>query len=224
MEFTLLWATLTAVAAAWLGLRLWNDRLPERASDRLISATLSGLVVGRLTAMISQGVNPLTNPADIIIVRGGVSTPAAAATFILVLVWSTRRTPSAVDAMSPAILLGLAGWHAGCLWRGACLGTPSDLPWAWGLPGSAVTRHPVELYAAVGLALAAWAVSSLSWRPWLKAGAALIAASGIRLLTDPMRPSLAEGPDWWYLAGVVVGITAIVISPSLRRPQETAPT
>lgn len=224
MEFTLLWAALTAVVATWGGLEIWSERLPERAPDRLLTATLSGLVVGRLTAMVAQGVNPLTNPAEIMIVRGGVATPAATATFILVLIWSTRRLPDAVDAMAPAVLLGLAGWHAGCVWRGACLGTPSGLPWAWALPGSDVTRHPVELYATIGLVLAAWMVASLPWRPWLKAGAALVAASGLRLITDVMRPSLGEGPEWWYLVGVVVGLGAIAIGPRLPAPRGARPT
>ena len=224
MEFTLLWAVLTAVLAVWLGLRIWQERVPERAADRLIAATLAGLVVGRLTAMLGQGVNPLTNPAEIIIVRGGVSSSAATATFVAVLLWSTRRIPSAVDAIAPAITLGLAGWHAGCLWRGACLGTTSDLPWAWALPGSTVTRHPVELYAAVGLALAAWAISSLPWRPWLKAGAALAAASSIRVLTDPLRPSLGADIEWWYVVGIAIGVTLMAIGPLLPRPRTADPT
>lgn len=224
MEFTLLWAALTAVVAVWLGLRIWKERVPDRATDRLLAATLWGLVVGRLATMIGQGVNPIANPAEIIIVRGGVSTSAATATFILVLVWSTRRLPSAVDAMSPAVVFGLAGWQAGCLWRGACLGTPADLPWAWALPNSTVTRHPVELYGAIGLALAAWAIASLPWRPWLKAGAALAGAAGIRLLTDPLRPSLGAEVDWWYVVGLAVGLTAIAIGPLLPRPRQTVPT
>lgn len=224
MEFTLLWAALTAVTATWAGLRIWDDRLPARAVDHLLAATLGGLVVGRLTAMIAQGVNPLTNPAEIIIVRGGVATPAAAATFVAVLVWSTRTLPGAVDAIAPAVLFGLAGWHAGCLWRGACLGTPSDLPWAWALPGSAVTRHPVELFAALGLAVAAWLVASLPWRPWLRSGVALVMASGLRLVTDLVRPSLGDAVEWWYFVGVFVGLGAIAIGPLLPPPRQGEPT
>jgi hypothetical protein len=125
--------------------------------------------------------------------------------------------------MAPAILLALAGWHAGCLWRGACLGTVSDLPWAWSQTGSSVTRHPVEIYAALALALGAYLVSRLGWRPWVRAGAALALASGIRLATEPLRPSITGGPIGWYVAGLVLGIVGIVLGPRLVR-RDAAPT
>lgn len=213
MEFSLLWAALTAVAAAWLGLRIWDEHLPERPMDHLIAAVVIGLVAGRLVAMIGDGVNPLTHPADIIIVRGGVETVAAAVAFIAALLWGARKTPGAVDAMAPAVLLGLAGWHAGCVWRDTCLGTPSELPWAWAQTGSLVTRHPVEVYAAAGLVVGAIVVSRVGWRPWARAGVALGVAAGIRLITEPLRPSLSGGPVLWYAAGILVGAVAAIAGP-----------
>lgn len=221
MEFTLLWAVLTAVALGWLGLRIWSEGLPDQPFDLLLGAGVAGLVVGRLTAMLLQGVNPLASPGDIIIVRGGVHTGAAAVAFLAMLTWSTRSTREALDALAPATLLALAGWHAGCLWRGACLGTTSDLPWAWALDGSTVTRHPVELYAALGLALGAWLVSRLGWRMWLRAGAALTIAAGVRLVTEPMRPSITGGPVGWYLAGAIVGIVVLTAGHRLSRYRAT---
>lgn len=224
MEFSLLWAALTAAAATWVGLQLWSERLPENATDRLIAATLFGLVVGRLIAMIGQGVNPLTNPAEIVVIRGGVSTVAATLAFVSSLVWTTRGSVNALDAMAPAVLLGLAAWHGGCLWSGVCLGTPSDLPWAWAQSGSQVTRHPVELYAALGLGLAAVIVSRLGWRPWLRAGVALAAASGLRLVTEPLRPSLDGGPTLWYVIGVTIGILTAVFGDRISEGRQTSPT
>lgn len=224
MEFSLLWAALTAVAAAWAGLHLWEERLPEHAADRLLTATLVGLVVGRLTAMVVQGVNPLTNPAEIIVVRGGVDTTAATVGFVTSLVWSTRWIPGVVDAVAPAVLAGVSGWHAGCLWRGACLGTPSDLAWAWAQTGSEVTRHPVEIYAAIALLLGAFLVSRLGWRPWLRAGTALAVASTVRLMTEPLRPSLGGGPVGWYVVGVILGALIAVGGPYIESQRTTAPT
>lgn len=224
MEFTLLWAVLTAVAIGWLGLRIWSNRLPDHSFDVLIGAGVAGLVIGRLTGMLLQGVNPLASPGDIIIVRGGVHTGAAAIAFLAMLTWSTRSTREALDAIAPATLFALAGWHAGCVWRGACLGTTSDLPWAWALDGSAVTRHPVELYAALGLAVGAWLVSRLGWQTWLRAGAALTIASAIRLVTEPMRPSITGGPVGWYLAGVVAGTILLTAGHRLIRSRATHPT
>ncbi len=224
MEFSLLWAALTAAAATWLGLHVWSERLPGNATDRLIAATLSGLVVGRLTAMIGQGINPVTNPAETIVIRGGVDTVAASIGFVASLVLSTRRSPGAVDAMAPSILVGLAAWHAGCLWTNACLGAPSGLPWAWAQDSSVVSRHPVELYAAFGLAVGAVVVSRLGWRPWLRAGVALGVAAGVRLLTEPLRPSLDGGPTLWYVGGLMVGVVAAVLGGRLTRRADPTPT
>ncbi|MGD2059367.1 MAG: prolipoprotein diacylglyceryl transferase [Acidimicrobiia bacterium] len=224
MEFTLLWAALTAVVFGWVGLQIWSERLPEHASDRLIAATLAGLVAGRLTAMLVQGINPVTNPGDFIIVRGGVDTGVATTVFIVSLLWGTRRNAGAIDAMAPAVLFALAGWHAGCLWRGACLGTASDLPWAWAQTGSDVTRHPVEIYTALGLALGAYVVSRLGWQRWLRAGVALAVASAVRLLTEPLRPSITGGPVGWYVAGLVVGLLAATLGRRLTPADHPAPT
>lgn len=222
MEFTLLWAAATGGLALWVGVRLWVDELPEHPMDRLLSASLVGLVTGRLVAMLAQGVNPVSHPFEFLLIRGGVSTPAAGVGAIGWLAWTTRRRPRAVDALAPAAVLGLAGWHAGCLWRGACLGTASDLPWAWSGPMSDVTRHPVELYAAIALIGVAVLVGRLPFKPLLRSGSALALTASVRLLTDPMRPSIAGGPLGWYAAAIVVGIAAALLGDRLIRQAGTA--
>lgn len=215
MEFTLLFAALTAFAMMWAGTRIWTERLPERPLDDLVGSAVVGLFVGRLAAMIGQGINPVSNPLDIIIVRGGVHTGAAVIGAIAALAWVSRSRLAALDSLAPAAVLGLAGWHAGCLWRGACLGMKSDLPWAWASPASDISRHPVELYAAIALIAAAWLIGRLSWRLWLRAGSALGLAGLVRLITEPMRPSLSGGPIGWYLAAVIVGLAAALVAERL---------
>jgi prolipoprotein diacylglyceryltransferase len=82
--------------------------------------------------------------------------------------------------------------------------------------GSTVTRHPVQLYAAILFAIAAYAIAA--WKQYgrppimVPAGAALIAAGTIRLVTEPLRISLAGGPVWFYAAGIVAGIAMVVAS------------
>lgn len=210
MEFTLLWAALTGVGGLWIGTRLWSDTSSGSSSqslfDPLLLAAGAGLAGGRVVAMLAQGLNPVGNLGDVLIVRGGVSTAAATVFAIGTLFLTTGRSLRILDLAAPPALLGLAGWHLGCLWRGACLGTASNLPWAWAEAGSSITRHPVEVYAAIGLAVAAIAVSQLPKRIGLRSSAALGLASLVRLLTEPLRLSLTDGRVWWYLAGVAVGL------------------
>jgi hypothetical protein len=223
MEFTLLWAALTAIGFAWLGTRIWPERLPDHATDRMVGAAAAGLLVGRLSAMLLQGTSPLSNPGGILIVRGGVHTGTATAAAIATYLWAAKWKVAYLDATSPAALMGLSGWHAGCLWRNACLGSGSELPWAWAQEGSLITRHPVELYTAVGLMIAAWLVSRLPWRLLTKSGVALALAGLVRLLTEPMRPSITGGPVVWYVAAIVVGLAAAIIGPRFS-PRPSSPT
>lgn len=215
MEFTLLWAALTAAAMMSAGTRIWPNRLPNRAFDRLIGAAAVGLFSGRIVAMGLQGINPITNPTDIIIVRGGVDTAGAVFGALLALIWSVRHELDSLDSLAPAAMLGLAGWHAGCLWRGACLGAATDLPWGWSGPTSDITRHPVELYAALGLVAAAYLIGRTGWRPFLRFGLALGAAGLIRLVTEPLRPSLTGGPTGWYTAAIALGLVIAALGSRL---------
>lgn len=224
MEFTLLFAALTGVGFAWVGLRIWTERLPKRPADILIGASVVGLLFGRLTAMITQGDNPVTHFGDVIIVRGGVATAAATSGFVAYLLWVNRRELGVIDALTPAVLLGLAGWHAGCLWRGACLGTPSDLIWAWAQDGSAISRHPIEIYTAIGLVLVAIAVSTLPWPLWLRFGLGMSGVALVRFVTEPLRPSLAGGPTALYVIGIVSGLSLVAIGRVIERRRQPAPT
>jgi len=225
MEFTLLWQAGLGVAAAVVVARFQRRRgLVSRdvgLGDRLVGAAVVGMLAGRLTAMIVQGVNPILSPADILVVRGGVHTGAASLAALATLVWGLRNDLwNGLDAAAPAALAGLAGWHAGCVFRGACLGTISSLPWAIAQPGSTITRHPVELYAAGLYALAAAGAFWLGrrWTLGVLAGLALASAALVRLATQPLRPSIGGGPIGWYLAGTMTGLVVVVL-----RYRSTAP-
>jgi prolipoprotein diacylglyceryltransferase len=217
MEFSLLGAALIAVFGLYLV--LWYEAGRTNAADctrelweAALGAAVAGVLVGRLSAMVRGGTNPLTHPGDILIVRGGIDTVAAAIASLAALLSLTRRDVwIRFDALAPAVLGGLAAWHGACLARGACLGTPSGLPWAFAEHGGGVTRHPTELYAA--LLLVAGVILLIWWKrhhppSGSVAGIALAMAAGARLATEPLRPVLGSGLEWWYLAGTVVGVGA----------------
>jgi prolipoprotein diacylglyceryltransferase len=220
VEFTLLGAALFAALAVY-GVLWWEGRRGNALEctrdlwDVALGATLAGLGAGRLAAMVLDGTNPLTHLTDVLIIRGGVDTAAASLAALATLgILGRRDLWRTLDGLGPAAQAGLAAWHAGCTMRGACLGTPSDLPWAMAQGGSPVTRHPVEIYAA--LLLAAGAVVLLLWKRYRRPGdgvvgaIALAAAGGVRLLTEPLRPGLGSGPAPWYIAGVAVGVAVAV--------------
>lgn len=222
MEFTLLAAAAFGVGGFWAVLG-WEAKRGNAARctlnlwDAGLTAGVVGLLVGRLTEMMLVGVNPFTDPAQIILIRSGVSTIGASLGAALTFAFLARRSLiSALDAIGPSVLAGLAGWHVGTVIVGSWLGTPSNLPWAQAVAGSNVTRHPVEFYAA-GLFLVA-AISIALWkqrgRPPLgvPGGLALMAIGGVRLLTEPLRLSLDGGPVWLYASAVFAGVALVAWS------------
>lgn len=219
MEFTLLGAALTATIALYLGIR-WDAVRANAADcvrdhwDRAVAAAVTGVFAGRVVAMIVDGANPVSR--DLLVVRAGVDTVGATVGAVAVVAWLGRRELAlALDGLAAASLFALAGWHAGCLVRDACLGTATDLPWGIVASSSPVARHPVELYAAALFLGAAFMVSRLRSRavlaPFVASGLALAAAGSIRLLTQPVRLSLSGGPVGWYLAAAVVGVGGSVL-------------
>jgi prolipoprotein diacylglyceryltransferase len=220
MEFTLLFAAFFGVLGYWLMLR-WEGPRGNAAGcaanlwDVGLGAAAVGLIVGRIAAMVGDGVNPITNPGDLLIVRAGVATGWASLGAVATIGWVARHELwTVLDAIAPAALAGLSGWHLGCLARDACLGTTTDLPWAVSQSGGGIGRHPVEIYAALLFAVAALALArwKARGRPPLgvPAGIALAVAGAVRLATEPMRPTLGTGPVWWYAAAVLVGSGVVV--------------
>lgn len=212
MEFGLLAAAVASLAAAWLVLRGTDA---AGMFDILLTAAVVGMLAGRVGAMILAGTNPVTRPLDILIVRGGVDTVVASASALGFLAWVSRRALWAtLDAIAPAMVAALSVWHAGCLAGGSCLGTPSGLPWAQATSAGGVTRHPTEIYAALGLALLATALVLLRRRihsgPGVLASGALLGVSVVRLATEPLRVTIGGGPWWWYATGVVAGVGLLV--------------
>jgi hypothetical protein len=219
MEFSLLAAAAVGVFGFWLMLR-WEGPRGNAAGcavdlwDAGLVSVVVGLLAGRLVAMAAAGINPLTDPGQILLIRSGVSTGATALATVAVFGAVTRsQFFPAADGISAAALAGLAGWHAGCLPTSGCLGTASNLPWAYPLAPGGASRHPVGLYAAVLLLIGAIVVAlwKQHGRPPLAApaGAALAIAGGVNLVAEPMRISLDGGPEYLYASGVILGVIVI---------------
>jgi prolipoprotein diacylglyceryltransferase len=215
MEFTLLAAASIAVGAFWLMLR-WEANRGNAAGcaldlwDAGLTAGAVGLLVGRLVAMAQVGINPLSDPAQIILVRSGVSTVGASISALLMFAFLARKSLlEASDAIGPSALAGLAGWHLGSVVTGSWLGTVSSLPWAQAVSGSDITRHPVEIYTTALFVIVAFAIATWKQkgRPPLgvPAGLSLAAAGTIRLVTESLRISLTGGPVLLYAAAIVGG-------------------
>lgn len=226
MEFTLLYAAILGVGVMWFSLRL-SPKVASVVDDPfgvLMAAAMTGLFAGRLGAMILTGTNPLTHLPDILLVRGGIDTGIASAAAIGAIWWSNRTNfAEAADALAASALFGLAGWQAGCVFRDACLGTTSDVPWAIS-SASGITRHPTELYAAIGFGIAGFMLRR-GWpprNPGLLASLALVSASLIRLATEPLRPVLGNGAIVWYLLGAAVGLAAMRIGSFFATPPDTS--
>ena len=110
MEFTLLAAAAFGVLAFWSMLR-WEAARGNAAGCAvdlwdagLVSAT-AGLFAGRLAAMVTAGINPLTDPGQIILIRSGVSTPVTVFATLVVFAILTRSSfLLAADGISAAAL------------------------------------------------------------------------------------------------------------------------
>jgi hypothetical protein len=198
MEFTLLWASLLGAGAMWVTDRVLNRE--QRHFDDLLAATLMGLVVGRLAAMVVGGSYPWSQPGLILLVRAGVHPGWASLGALGLLAWRFRSTslPISLAPMAVPALAGLSGWEMGCVFRSACGGVTAG---SW--------EVPIGGLAGLGFGLAALIVYRIPLRT--KAAAALAAAGLVRTAADPFRSALNHSVIWWYLAAVLAGVALAII-------------
>ncbi len=197
MEFTLLGAVLLGAGTMWMTDRVLNRR--QRRFDDLLGATLMGLLVGRLAAMVSGGSYPWSHPGLILLVRAGVHPGWASIGALGSLAWRFRSTslPISLGPLAVPALMGLSGWELGCVVRSACGGVTVG---SW--------EVPIGGLAGLAIGLAALIVYRLPLRT--KAAAALVAAGLVRAAADPFRSALNHSVIWWYLAAVVIGVALAI--------------
>ncbi len=146
---------------------------PGIVSDGALWVGIAALVGGRLLYVAQNGLADLAaHPAHILMVwMGGLSFYGGLAAGLIALVVFARRRGVpwriAADVAAPAVAIGQAIGHIGCLIGGDSAGIATDAPWAVVYRNPAamaqlgVPLHPTQAYEAIALAalfVVLWAV------------------------------------------------------------------
>jgi phosphatidylglycerol:prolipoprotein diacylglycerol transferase len=220
---------ISLLVAFWAGLAL-SARVARHLGvdgDHIWNAGLYGLlatiIVGRLAHGIEFWPAYIMQPLDIV----GLNAQAflwgpGALAGLLVAAWYIHRHKlpwaTVLDAAAPGVLAGLIIANLGALLAGNDVGTPATLLWAveiWG-----VSRHPVQLYAALGELIALAVVLHALCKPSRPGTAALLGLVGWGLTTWLVEPFRAEssavvtGIRLWQVIGLAAALAALWV---LRR-------
>jgi len=157
--------------AAWRAKREKLD--PEVIFDLALWVFVGGLVGARMFYVWQYWGTKITSVAEIFqIWKGGIVLYGSiiGGTLAFLFYWRRRRFPlrPTIDAIAPALALGIALGRVGCFLNGCCYGDRCDLPWAvqfpslsdpwvdqvrhglipqaaaWSLP-----VHPTQLYSTI---------------------------------------------------------------------------
>ena len=221
------------VIAVWSALALTSRRAkrvgidPEQIGDLAFFVILLGLVGARLFYVVEVwGKEGMTSFADIFAIwRGGIVLYGGllGAVFGFVLYRILRPLPvlMTLDAVAPALALGVAFGRIGCFLNGCCYGDRCNLPWAVSFPSRSIPWfdhrdrhwiaenaarslpvHPTQLYSAIdGFLLVALLTA---YFPLRKRDGEVMA---LLLLTYPLTRFLIEGlrdDDGVFLLGMTI--------------------
>jgi phosphatidylglycerol:prolipoprotein diacylglycerol transferase len=226
---------ISLLVAFWVGLAL-SARAASRLGmdgDHVWNAGLYGLlatiVVGRLAHAIEFWPAYVMQPLDII----GLNAQAflwgpGLSAGVIVAAWYIYRHKlpwaTVLDAAAPGVLVGLVIANLGALLAGNDVGAPANLPWAVNLWG--VSRHPVQIYAALGELITLAVVLHALREPSRPGTAALLSLLGWGLTTWLIEPFRAEsaavmaGIRLWQVIGLGAALVALWV---LRRWAATKP-
>ena len=158
---------LIILVGAWLGTNLAEKHVRKHGltSDQLYNLVFIGLVGfvlgGRLGFAAQHPAAFIENPISLISRNFGLfdSLSGLAVGFIAAAIYLQRQKLKlwpVLDAFTPALAVVMLAVPLANLASGNAFGAESDLPWAIELWGA--TRHPVQIYEAVGAAVILWAV------------------------------------------------------------------
>lgn len=173
-----MWAVL-ATSARWAPTSSFRR---DEIIDRLYLPAFTGLLVGRIVAVILDDPTSLRSIRAFIVIRGGVEFWPAVAAALAVVAWSLRRgrrdvLPGLAE-LAPFLLWAYAAYEASCVLRVGCYGPVS----AFGLiPDGLQTRQlPIGLLVAFAATALAFALRQLwSLTP---GGKVLLAIGGLALI------------------------------------------
>ncbi len=132
---------------------------PELILEIVIILGLAGVLGARLLFIVLNWSYYSGNWAEIFSLQGGGLSFYGAIILGIggALLWSRWRKLSflkVTDFLAPYLLLGYAFGRIGCFLNGCCYGKETDVFWA--MPAAFIDnapRHPVQLYASVGVLL-----------------------------------------------------------------------
>ncbi len=229
-------AALAVVAAGLVVHRLAGRLGLESASavELTIAALVGGLAGARLYWMIEHWqevrgdlLHGLTGGAGFTWYGGLLGGVVAVIVYARV-----RRLPlgTVANVMAPAVALGYAVARIGCLLAGdGTYGRPSDLPWAMAFPRGMMPTtarvQPTALYETLAMLVAFIVLYRLARRPhsgwhvfaWflVLSGAERVAVEFLRI-NSPWLLGLTP-PQWFALAGALIGAAVLVASRPKRR-------
>ncbi len=236
------WYGLILVAAAaiaiWLAQREGRRRGIDSqvVADAVIWVGGAALVGGRALYVIQNDLGSLAeHPTHILMVwTGGLSFYGGLIGGLLALVVFARRrgisARAAFDIAAPAVAIGQAIGHVGCLIGGDSYGAATDLPWAVvylnpsAMAPLGVPLHPTQAYEAIllaalflGLWLGRGRLSRLG--DGAVAGAYLLGLAVIRFGLFYLRdePAVLFGLKTAQLIGLGIAVLAIVLLIAARQ-------
>jgi hypothetical protein len=183
--------------------------------DRLYVPALTGLLVGRFTAVTLDDPTSLRSIRALLVIRSGVEFWAAVAAGLAVLAWSLRRGRRDVllglADLAPFLLWAYAAYEASCVLRDGCYGPVS----AVGLiPDGLQTRQlPVGLLVALAATALAFALRQL-WSP-TPGEKVLLAVGGLALIRSVAAfwlPRLGPGLTRPHIESLTITAAAAVIA------------
>lgn len=232
------------IAAAAGGVAVWLFMRAARragidgavAGDGVVWVAIAALAGARILYVVQNELPAVAaDPAHAVMVwQGGLSYYGGLVGGLVALALFARRRGLSIarlaDAAAPAVALGQAIGHLGCLIGGDSYGIPTTLPWAvvYENPGAVaplgVPLHPTQAYEAIGLAvlfgaLLRWGDALGRLGPGAVAGAYLVGLSTLRFVLFFLRdePAVLLGLKTAQWIGLGLGALGLVILVALVR-------